>query len=291
MFWVWLWGSLVGATDGLVWSWDESKPVRYQLETSVETPATHTWYGLRAKEIRAIRQTMELGVTCVGTQEGKRWAVNCSLDAVRIRGQGVPGEEAELQEVMDQSVALIAGKSLQIIMGPHGRIKKVELKGVDVNDGRVGIIAENLRQMIRRTLAPMDLQLPKDGSDHDKAWRQKGSPLAVSLFGDQGTSGGVMMKHQVAGVDGDSVRLVTEARGSMALGAMMESGTTPILRVDSRGRSAFDTNSGVLDWGEVTTGSAHGSANLDALSGIPPSSFYSRMYRVLPDGTHRVPEG
>jgi hypothetical protein len=290
MVWIWLWGSIAGAADGLIWSWDESKPVRYHVETEVETPATHFWYGLREQEVRATRQVLNLSVTCVGSPAGKRWEIDCSIDSVQIRGLGVPGEEEALRTVMDQSMALLDGKSIQIIMGAEGRIKKLELKGIDVVDSRVGAIAENLRQMIRRAFAPMDVQLPKEGNDKDKAWRQKGSPLAVSLFGDQGTSGGVVMKREVVEVAGSSVRLVMSARGSMALGAAMEAGTTPILRINSKGRSSFNTDRGIVDWAEVRTKSAYGTSNLDALSGLPPSSFTSKVSRILPDGTQLFPD-
>ena len=280
-----LWSTVALAADGLVWTWNAGQPVRYHLQTTVETPATHFWYGTREKEVRATHQTLSVQVSCSGAVEGKKWAVHCPIESVEIRGQGVPDETADLRMVMDQSVALLEGKSVQLIMGSDGRIKKLELKGIDVTDSRVGIMAENLRQMLRRAFAPMDMQLPKDGQDKGKPWRQKGAPLAVSLFGDQGTSGGVVMKRRVVSADGAQVSMAMEARGSMALGATMEEGTLSILRVNCDGRSGFNTDLGVLDWAQVTTRSAYGTSNLGALSGVPPSRFSSKLARVLPDGS------
>jgi len=280
MLWLWLWGTAAWAADGLVWDWKNS--VQYELETMVSTPVAEQWFGFKVGEAHVVEYVTHMATTCSGTMDSKRWRVLCSIDSLEMKGQAIPEDTEKLQPIIDAQVAFMLGKTIALTVAEDGRIRKLEFADVDTVDGRAGTVIENLRQMFSRMFAPFDFQMPKDGIDKGKPWRQKGAPIALSLFGSQGTAGGTLMKRRVLGSEDGVLSLSMEGRGTMAYGASMESGTTPMMQVSCRGRSRFNTQLGVLDWAEVIRKSSFSSSSvgLGALSGAPPSSFRSRVVRV-----------
>ena len=103
--------------------------------------------------------------------------------------------------------------------------------------------------------------------------------MALSLFGAQGTSGGVDMKRSVVDAEGERVILAMEGRGSMAFGDTMGSGIAPMLRMNSQGRTRFNTQLGILDWAEVTTKSAFSTSSVGAVSKAGPGVLRVRVSR------------
>jgi hypothetical protein len=268
------------SASDLVWGWGHTEPVRYHMETVVETPRSHVWLAEENEQARATRNIMVLDVSCTGAADGKRWDVHCHLDDVSMRGTPVPGEEARLDRVFEVYVGLLKGKDVRLSIGLDGRIRKLDILGVQADDSRMGAIIEGLRQMIRRVFAPVDLQLPKNGDARGKPWSQKGSPLALELLTAQGTSGGVAMKHRIIEERDGAVLYRTEGRGSMAEGSNMEAGTTSFMKVTTGGRGQFNTKLGVLDWAEVSTSAAYSASALNALSGVGAYSYTGWMVRV-----------
>jgi hypothetical protein len=273
------------ATD-LVWNWSQAEPVRYHLETLVETPRSHIWLSKGNDYARTIKNHVTMDVACTGSQAGKNWSVDCKIESVALHGVAVEGDEVVLEQIFASSVALLEQKEIRLSVAANGRIRKLDIVGVYADDSRMGEMIEGLRQMMRRVFAPMDLQLPKDGDDGGKEWKQKGSPLAMELLTAQGTSGGVIMKHRVlVGGDGDGVLYVTKGRGSVAEGANMEAGTTSFMRVSTEGRGEFNTAMGVLNWAEVRTKAKYSASAINALSGVGAYRYSGWVVRVRPDGT------
>ena len=227
-----------------------------------------------------------MDVACTGARAGKHWAVDCAIETVALHGVAVPGEEAALDRILAESVALLEGKSIQLSVAADGRIRKLDFDGIYADDSRVGAMIEGMRQMMRRVFAPMDVQLPKNGDANGKSWKQKGSPLAMELLTTQGTSGGVVMKHRVIeGGEEGRVLYTTEGRGSVAEGANMEAGTTSVMKVGMEGRGEFNTKMGVLNWAEVSTKAGYSASALNALSGVGAYTYSGWIVRVRTDGT------
>ena len=272
--------------DNLVLNWEHTAPVRYHLETMVDTPRSHMWISTANEQARATKNHMTMDVACTGARAGKHWAVDCAIEAVALHGVALHGEEAVLDRVLAESVALLEGKSIQLSVAADGRIRKLDFDGIYVDDSRAGAMIEGMRQMIRRVFSPMDVQLPKDGNSKGKSWKQKGSPLAMELLTAQGTSGGVVMKHRVIeGGEEGRVLYVTEGRGSVAEGANMEAGTTSFMKVAMKGRGEFNTKMGVLNWAEVSTKADYSASALNALSGVGAYAYSGWIVRVQTDGT------
>jgi hypothetical protein len=193
--------------------------------------------------------------------------VECAIDEIQINGRAVDGEQTQLEAIFSEAERLLKGKTIRMTMAKDGRIKQVELHGVEKTDGRSGRILENLRLILRRVLSPLDLQMPPKGEDKGKPWRQKGSPLALELLTATGTAGGVAMKHWVVGRSGQGIQIDTEGRGSMTEGASLEGGVASIRRVNTKARAMFDGESGQLWWREYLTEAGYTASTLNTIPG------------------------
>lgn len=273
------------AATGLTWTWRSAQPTTYRLETVIESPRGQSWVAEHNAVARSTRAMLRMEVSCVPEPSStERWAVSCDLTAVDIRGKALPGEEAELERILGESVALLSGKSVRLEMGRRGGIRELDLKGIDTTNSRLAAVIEQSRWMVRRAFAPLDLVLPKSGDDKGKVWRQKGSPMAFELASGRGTAGGVVLKHRVQSVEGERVQIETTGRAAVVDGATMEAGTSSMLRLTATGRSQFNTVLGVLDWAQLGTDSGYAASNLEGLSHLRPPKFSSIVSRVNSEG-------
>ena len=284
------WMSVAMANGPMVWKWSPTASVSYHLETVVDTPRGRRWYAEENESARATKQMLLMDITCVGEPKGKKATVSCDLTSVEFRGAAVPGEEETLAAIMAHDAKRLQGSKLILGVRNDGRILSMDLdSGVPLKTSRSGQIMGGLRQMIERAMAPLDVQLPKDGVDKGKAWKHKGMPLSMKLMTDQGTSGSVSMKHRVTRTEGGVVRLESTGRGTVAEGAMMEQGTSTMMHVTGSGRAAFNTAVGAMDWSEVAGESTYAAANLEGIVSKQRSSFSSWAARVDESGNRIEP--
>ena len=288
---IWLvWTSIAFANTGLEWRWGTGERVSYHVETVVETPRGRRWYAEENEVARATKQMMLMDIDCSGEPSGKRTKLTCIMAEVEFRGVAVVGEEDTLASIMARDAARLQGRRLYIEMRPDGRFGSIDLEpSPALKTSRAARIQDGLLQMIQRSLAPLDLQLPKDGVDKGKKWKRKGMPLAMKLMTNQGTSGSVAVKHTVTRWDGPAARIETTGRGTVAEGATIEQGTSTMLHVRGAARTQFNTELGVIDWSEASNEVEYAAANLEGITGKERSSFSGWVARVGPDGERIEP--
>ena len=201
------------ATTGLAWTWSTEQPVKYNLEVLVEAPRGQLWVAENNDVARTTRSMVRLDVSCSAERAGRSdWSVDCGIDSVNFSGRALPGDEDALKRILTQNESHLQGKSVRLRMGADGRVKKLDLVGIDTKNRYLAVVFEQVRWMLRRAFTPMDLKLPKNGDDRDKKWRQRGSPLVFELAGGQGTAGGVALKHEVSTVSDGTARIVSVGR-------------------------------------------------------------------------------
>tara|TARA_B100000575_G_scaffold107145_2_gene85326 strand:- start:179 stop:1057 length:879 start_codon:yes stop_codon:yes gene_type:complete len=289
MFWL-VWTSIASANAGLEWRWSPGESVAYHVESVVETPRGRRWYAEENDVARATKQMMLMDIRCSGVPAGKRTAVTCTMDTVEFRGVAVAGEEDTLAAIMSRDATRLQGRKLFIEMRADGRFSSIDLEpGPPLKTSRAARIQDGLLQMIQRALAPLDLQLPKDGVDKGKKWKRKGVPLSMTLMTNQGTSGSVALKHSVTRWDGPTARVESTGRGTVAEGATIEQGTSTMLHVTGSGRAQFNTALGVIDWSESSNEIQYAAANLEGITGKERSRFSGWVARIGPDGERIEP--
>ena len=278
------------ATTGLAWTWSTEQPVKYSLEVLVEAPRGQLWAAENNAVARTTRSMVRLDVSCSAERAGKSdWSVDCGIDSVKFSGRALPGEEDALKRILTQNEAHLQGKSVRLRMGSDGRVKKLDLVGIDTKNRYLAVVFEQVRWMLRRAFTPMDLKLPKNGDDKDKKWRQRGSPLVFELAGGQGTAGGVALKHEVSASSDGTARIVSKGRASVAEGPSLEAGTNSMLRIKAEGAAQFNTELGILDWAQIGTVADYGTSNFEGLGQLKPSQFSAIISRTTADGTRLEP--
>ena len=284
-----IYGTSALASD-LAWSWDKSESVKYRLETTLVAPQGQTWPAENNLVARVTETRAKLEVDCSGALDGKLWLVTCSLGQVELSGIPLIGKEDVMKTVFKEYAAEIEGKTVSFRMGPDGKVRRFDLKGVSTRNSDHGEVIDGLRQILRRAFTPFDLQLPKSGDDKGKKWSQKGSPMLFEVMTSQGTAGGVSLKHVVSAREEDAVHIESNGRAAVVDGATIEGGASSMIRISAKAKSQFNTALGVLDWGQVDTQSDHSASNMQGLSKDGPPRFSAQIGRIGDDGAVLKPD-
>lgn len=267
--------------------WDA--PVAFHAEAVIDTPRVVTLVAAEDREARAIQLQVAFDLDCAGAPARKGWDVTCEVANTRLAGTAVPSEQARLDAVLAEYTGLLDAGTVEVAVAPDGRLTSVDLEGVSKKDARQADAQEALRQIVRRAISPLDAQLPKDGVDPGKAWRQTGTPLALEMLIDvqgeslaamsgTGVAGGADLKTRVASRDGAVANLETTGTGTILVG---ESGRMVHMSLGAEGR--FDAGRGAWLYRYVVVDGLPSAA-----SSMTESSTYFRLAAAVglrhPDG-------
>jgi len=165
--------------------------------------------------------------------------------------------------------AKLIGATVRLRMRTNGRLKGVEFKekaGHVTNNRRVNQMRENLRLMLYRAFAGLDLELPKKGVTEEDVWIQFDSALMMAPS-NTGTRGASEIIHRVEKREGTLVTLQTSGQGTLTPGE----GSYNYYAARIEGHGIFDREHGLLierGWmcaGQPTASSAAAQAG----SGLP----------------------
>ena len=264
-------------------------PVRYHMETLIDTPRSMVHEGVDNQEARATRHLVTANMTCSGQAQKKNWVVDCRVDDIQFSAVAVPGEEAALSSIMSDYQQRMTGKSVVLEVKGDGRITGLDLKGVEKTDKRTGLIIETIRMMMRRVFAPMDLQLPKKGDAKGKPWKQKGAPLSLELMTRFGTAGGTRLEH-TAQQDGPLLRVTSQGRGMVSSGQSLEAGTGAMMKIETSGRGVWDAARSLLSWREVQTSAKFSVSAFNASVGGADYTHKGWVAQIREDGSLTGPD-
>ena len=266
--------------------WEPGQVVRYHAETLFGAGSL-PMLARQNTEARAVRLGVVMDLSCVPAAQKKGWEITCDVEKAQLQGEAVPGEQDRLDQVLTESAATLSAATLVLNVGLDGRVTAVDLHDVPRTDERSVQIAETLRQISRRAVAPLDLEMPKNGVDPGKAWKQSGAPLAMELFVNAmpvwsdagssatptagGVSGGVTMKHSVLSRDAGAAKLSTEGKANVQ--SLITDTTTYYAHVEVKGDARFDLGTGQLSYRAI---------NVSAVDGA------SASVRTLADGYSQV---
>jgi len=266
-----------------------AEPIRYRLETVIDTPRSYLHVGRNNLEARATRQGIEADTTCRGEIDGKRWRVRCVLDHIAFQGRAVNGEADALQGIYSQYSTMLKGKTLEMTIADNGRVTSLNLVDMEKTDARGGEMLESIRQHLRRLFASLDLQLPKNGDDKGKSWRHRGSPMVLELMTRFGTAGGMALEHQVTGQADEIYDIGSKGRGSVTSGDTLEAGAGTLMRIETEGRGRFDAAAGQIIWREIRTQAKFTVSSINAGSGAIAYAQSAWMGRIEADGSVQRP--
>lgn len=214
--------------EGLAWRWND-KELRYHIHATVFLPDWHWFRALNNYEVRVNEMYVELVTTCKPVSPGKKaWDVSCSVDAIGIEAVPLPadarqgaGKDTEQATNLDKILEewgdrLTKEAVLRMQWGENGKIRSFTLGGLKRLNRRDGENTEYMRQLLNRVFAPLEIGMPKKGTDKgDRAWSEK-SPLIAGFMGAAGTVGNVDTTHEINAQRGDMVRIATQGEGTVS---------------------------------------------------------------------------
>lgn len=294
---------LAGAAEAapLTFDWTHDEPVRYHSEARIQTPNGFLYVALN-KEVRAMHVDVVSDLSCNGEERGKRgWSVTCKIDQVKLSAAASPSmgnpQQDKLDAIMAEGVEILTGAQVEMEVRSDGHIKLFDLDGLGADTKSLSVKRnqiEQLRQIMKRALAPIGVQAPKDG-EGAKPWKHKGMPLFYELMSMTGTAGGLVHKYTLDQSGGD-LFIVGEGHGNLNVqgGASVAGGTgasaaggpstTPAYNLVCTTQTRWDPKLGLPAYSEAVSQATATASNTN-LSGQPLFAYAGFIARVNKDGT------
>lgn len=238
------------AVEGLAWEWPEDVVRRYKIEGKITLPEATRFDAKENFNGWVLRVDLAVVLDCKPAATlGKRgWELRCDILDAAV--SALPMQEAigQLTPVAEEWAASLEEGWLQVVLTRDGKVRSVDLEGVDKRIRRMQDIQETQRLLLTRLLAALDLHLPKKGDDQDRGGWSMNQSLAFALPTNEGTIGGVSVG---VSVDKQLQHLVTlglDGEGTVGSGTDATGSSNPriLLNGKLKGEAVFDTQSGAL---------------------------------------------
>lgn len=235
------------AADGLEWEWEGANH-RYLLGTTVTLGEPMWVRGTVNRDTRLYGFAIDLVTTCVGESPrgGKAYNVVCTLDDLSVRLESAPTDPGILQSLAEEYEATYEGKPVQFVMRDDGRIRDLDIAGVDTSNRRIDQIHQPFREMIKRTFALLEVRLPRKGTDRGAgSWSEVGT-TAMGVPSTMGTMGRAEVTITLGDANGGQQVMDIAAKGIIGPAEMiMVNGTErprTLYDTEMAGTAVFDTN-------------------------------------------------
>jgi hypothetical protein len=260
------------AASGLEWKWEAGQTRRFLVRSAVEIPEPIDFLGKLNSDARISKFTLTMVLNCAAeTALGKSaWLLRCDIDAAGLQALPLPAHVGQVGPIAEQWADVLQDEAwLQIVQRTDGKLKSVDLEGVDKSNDRFQRVAEWMRQMCLRAVAPLDIHLPRKGELEGDAWFQT-SGMAIAAPSFTGGIGAVRWTHQIQSTDGAVLAWVDRADGTIQPGGESVDSSLMTLAMTLDGSARFDTALGALvesqyyAAGQATSSSAQSEAGRNA---------------------------
>lgn len=233
--------------EPLAWAWEPGQVVNYHAEVTRERDDGDWHIAVENLEARAHQTNLAVDLSCRVVEVLKKgWSMECGFHNVQVSGTAFGGEQDKLNIIFDEYEGFLNQSAGVFEMSYAGRIRSFDIRTFESSSERQSQVIDAMRMLMVLPFGQLELELPKNGDDRGKAWKQGGSPLITQLRTSYGTAGAVVIKHRVEGRDGAEAAIATEGRGTVAYGLAVESDGTKTIAVDLVGSAVFDQAAGVL---------------------------------------------
>ena len=269
---------LLGATlvvgtahaEKLSWDWEVGQTVAFEGEVVLVTPRGTLMLGKENLEARVLQLVTVTDFTCTPQDESKKsWEIHCVLDKVQLSGQGMSTEQEKLDTVLAEYVASLTASTVTFDFSKRGRMSALDLEGIGKDSRREALIHEYLRLLVSRVFGMLEFEMPKDGAVQGKRWKQRGTPLVMTLPTRYGTAGGMSLKHIWSEDDASMAIVESEGRAIVSPGKLMEASGTFMADLRLGGETRWNPSIGLPDFRQVLI-----SATLTGASVETGSSLY-----------------
>ncbi len=207
------------ATEGLEWDW-EGQTHRYLLRADVQLSEMMWLRPTLTRQTTAAGFAVDVVTTCAPDRAlGKRgWQMRCSMDDLSIRFDPDPTDEGPLAAFAQELDDTFTGHDVLFTMLRDGRIRALEIEGVDKFQRRIDQFHEDYRQMLLRVFATLELRLPRKGDDRGiGVWENVGG-LQIGFASQYGTVGRATVDYRLMSEEAGQVQLETSGGGVVGTG-------------------------------------------------------------------------
>ena len=261
--------SSLASADGLQWSWVKPEPVRYHTEAYINSPRGAMLRANANLEARALTIAIVGDVSCKGQAQGKSTKLICTVEKMDVRGRAFDGEQERLDKILAGYSKSLVGAELEMRVRADGHFSALDLEGIETDIAQSRDAEEHMRQLMRRSMAPLAVQMPKDAVGA-KPWKHKGMPLFYELLTNSGTTGGVMHKYKVDGeAKAGGTYVVGEGMGNLNSQSATQGATTAgALNMVGATQTRFDPKTGLALYSEVSVSGSPSAGNTTVQSGV-----------------------
>lgn len=239
------------ATTGLEWQMGDA-PLRYHLRAQVQLPEVLFLHAQFNDEVRVHEVRVHLVTSCRPADAlGRRgWELACSIDDLALQVAPVTPDAGQAAPVLQDWDDKLTGATLQVVLHRDGRVKNVDLEGIEKDERRMQHIVETMRLLTTRAFALLDLELPRKGDDKGKGeWKQRQS-LALGFVTTEGTIGSSRVVHRIVDETDGVVTIETEGEATQGpadtVAVASQERTANLYEMDYTGSARFDTAAGRL---------------------------------------------
>lgn len=295
--WMVLLGGLASAAD---MNLDLNGPARYHAEALIQAGTPVQLLASNNINARVVMIGAAFDLDCSGEMGTRDWKMLCELDNVGLQAAAfTPDKQDEVDTIMAEYMAFMEDAQVQVEMTTDGRIRMVDIEGIDKRDERMRYVHEYIRLIVRRGFAPMDIQLPrKNTAEVGDKWKRKTGSTTFEMFSRFGTAGGSLIKYEVADAAGGRVVVNHTGRGNIGVSSSgstltlgdgeMTATSTGLYNTVSNGYAYFEEGSSRWIYGEFSTS---GTLNQAPTSGVNQFTQAAWIGRINDDGTVEGPEG
>jgi hypothetical protein len=133
--------------------------------------------------------------------------VLCVLDDLAFSATGMVQEQGKLQPIVTEIDEQLTGAVVQLQVRDDGRLVNIDLEGPERRNQTVGAFIENLRLILARAFAGLDLGTP----DGEQTWVQYDSWL-LRLPVAEGSIGSSEIVHRITGESAETVAVESGGR-------------------------------------------------------------------------------
>ena len=195
----------------LAWDWEQKH--RWHMAVEVHLPVK-MWFNAEFNtEVRAVAYQVRSVLDCApGTPELRHvYEVYCTIEDIALIAAAHPGDAGLMLPVLQELDEVLTGAGLQLQVGDNGRLRNVDLEGVRRPNRRLSERTENLRLVLARMVAGLDLHLPRPRKTEGDFWVQYRDVVLDSPSG-TGTAGGVEVVHRASTREDGLIGIVTSGR-------------------------------------------------------------------------------
>jgi hypothetical protein len=279
------------ATTGLAWQWEEDETRQYVVRADVHLPGGRPMFAEKNIDAYFTRAKVVLLLSCApkATMGKKGWLMKCDIDDAALSAEPLPNSIGLVEQVIPEWTNVwINDAWVEFNLTRDGRVRSIDLEGVDKSIRRKQFIWESMRQLMVRALAPFNLQLPKKGDDKGYGYWVQQDHIGLTLPSNQGSLGGVNVIQKLTELPDlpENVSfIVSHGEGTIATGE--EVGDVSIrnsygMVLDGSGR--FDREAGVLLESQFYAEGRATASSTQAEAGLNAGYYQTSYVQLLAEG-------